>query len=199
MTDAYRPLPLRRLESGTRHFCPGQPMLRRVTADDPAASVMTDLGRVTAWTVERSTPLVEGLRIMRERGVRILLVCDADRTVVGALTGRDIAGEKPGRIMAKAGCGREALLVVDVMTIRPKLEALSMEDVSRARVGDIIATLRHADRQHALVLDDDPETGQPAVRGLFSLPQIGLRLGLDIDPPRQPITYAEPEKAGGAL
>jgi CBS domain-containing protein len=117
---------------------------------------------------------------MRERGARILLVCDAVRTVVGVLTSRDIAGEKPGRIMAKVGCEREALLVADVMTIRPKLEALSMEDVSRARVGDIIATLRHVDRQHALVLDDDPETGQPAVRGLFSLSQIGLRLGLDI-------------------
>ena len=74
-----------------------------------------------------------------------------------------------------------------------------MEDVSRARVGDIIATLRHVDRQHALVLDDDPETGQPAVRGLFSLSQIGLRLGLDIDPSRQPTTYAELVNASGAL
>ena len=49
------------------------------------------------------------------------------------------------------------------------------------------------------MVDTDPETGQPAVRGIFSLSQIGLRLGLDIDPSRQPTTYADLEKAGSML
>ena len=74
-----------------------------------------------------------------------------------------------------------------------------MEDVLGARVGDIIATLRQVNRQHALVLDTDPETDIPTVRGIFSLAEIGLRLGLDINRARQPTTYAELEKAGGSL
>ncbi|HCK80463.1 MAG TPA: hypothetical protein PK880_06755 [Candidatus Competibacter sp.] len=82
------------------------------------------------------------------------------------------------------------------MTIRPKLDALLMEGVSRARVGDIIATLRQVDRQHALVLDGEPETGTQVVRGIFSLSQIGLRLGLNIDPSRRPTPYAELARAG---
>ena len=198
MTHIYQPLSLHRLESGSRYFRPKQQLPWRITTDDPALSVMTDLSQVTAFTAELSTPLDKGLDIMIKRGIRILLVCDADGNIVGLLTSRDIDGDKPERILAKAGGVREDLRVADIMTLRPKLEALLMEDVRRARVGDIIATLREVGRQHALVLDDDPETGKPAVRGIFSLSQIGLRLGLDIDPSRQPTTYADLEKVGGA-
>ncbi len=199
MHPTYQPLPLHRLESGTRYFRPKQQLPWRVTTDDPALSVMTDLSQVTAFTTELTTPLGKGLEIMVKRGIRILLVCDADGHIIGLLTSRDIDGVKASRILAKAGGAWEDLRVADIMTLRPKLETLLMEDVLRARVGDIIATLRRVDRQHALVVDTDPETGQPAVRGLFSLSQIGLRLGLDIEPSRQPTTYADLEKAGGAL
>ena len=85
---------------------------------------------------------------MIKRGIRILLVCDADDNIIGLLTSRDIAGDKPHRILAKAGGGvREDLRVSDVMTLRPELELLSMEDIQRARIGDLIATLRQVDRR----------------------------------------------------
>ena len=199
MKHAYRSLPLHRLDRGIRHARPKQQLPRRITADDPALSVMTDLCQITAVTTELSTPLDKGLDIMVKRGVRILLVCDADDNILGVLTSRDIDGEKANRILAKTGGGREDLLVSDVMTLRAKLEVLMMEDVLGARVGDIIATLRQVGRQHALVLDTDPETDIPTVRGIFSLAEIGLRLGLDINRARQPTTYAELEKAGGSL
>ncbi|MFO1423741.1 MAG: CBS domain-containing protein [Candidatus Competibacteraceae bacterium] len=199
MNPTYQPLPLHRLESGARYFRPQQPLPWRVTTADPALSVMTDLSQVTAFTTEPTTPLGKGLELMIKRGIRILLVCDSDGHIVGLLTSRDIDGVKPGRILAKAGGAWEDLRVADIMTLRPKLETLLMEDVRRARVGDIIATLRQVDRQHALVVDTDPETSRPAVRGLFSLSQIGLRLGLDIDPSRQPTTYGDLEKAGALL
>ncbi len=195
----YQPLPPHRMERGTRYFRPKQGLPWRVTLDDPALSVMTDLSQVTAFIVELSTPLDKGLEIMIKRGIRILLVCDADDNIIGLLTSRDIAGDKPHRILAKAGGVQADLRVSDVMTLRPKLDVLSMEDVRRARVGDLIATLRQVDRQHALVLDRDPETGKSAVRGIFSLSQISLRLGLNIDPSRQATLYADFEKAGGTL
>ncbi|MBL8247332.1 MAG: hypothetical protein JNK95_03070, partial [Candidatus Competibacter sp.] len=100
------------------------------------------------------------------------------------------------RILAKAGGAWEDLLVADIMTLKPKLEVLLMAEVLNAHVGDIIATLRQAHRQHALVVDADPGTGKPAVRGLFSLSQIGLQLGLDIHPEQHPTTYADLEQAG---
>jgi len=196
MTPTYQPLLFHRLETNTGYLLAKRQLPERVTADSPAVEVMTDLSQVTAYTTELFTPLVQAQETMIRRGVRMLLVCDDNNYIIGLLTSHDIEGEKPRRIMAKSGCGWKDLLVADVMTIRPKLEALLMEDLLNARVGDIIATLRQVNRQHAIVVDSDPVTGVPAVRGIFSLSQIGLRLGLDIDPAQQPTTYAELEKAG---
>ncbi|HRF62931.1 MAG TPA: CBS domain-containing protein [Candidatus Competibacter sp.] len=195
MPQPYQTLPFHHLESGAGYFRPQQQLPEVVTEDDPATSVMTDLSQVTAYTTELDTPLAKALEIMVKRGVRMLLVRNTDGQIVGLLTSRDIEGDKPNRILAKAGGTWEDLLVADIMTLQPKLEVLLMEDVSQARVGDIIATLRQVNRQHAMVLDTDPQTGKPAVRGLFSLSQIGLQLGLDIDRSHHPTTYSDLEKA----
>lgn len=196
MAQDYQPLPFHRLDSGARYFRPRQSLPERVTAADPALMAMTDLSQVTAYTTELTTPLSKAQDLMIKRGVRLLLVNNANHQVIGLITSRDIEGEKPARILARAGGAWEDLLVADIMTFQPKLGVLLMEEVANARVGDIIATLRQADRQHALVVDTDPDTGKPAVRGLFSLSQIGLQLGLDIDPAQQPTTFADLERAG---
>lgn len=196
MAQDYQPLPFHRLDSGASYFRPRQSLPERVTTDDPALAAMTDLSQVTAYTTELTTPLSKALDLMIKRGVRLLLVNNADRQIIGLITSRDIEGEKPGRLLAKAGGAWEDLLVADIMTLQPRMKVLLMEEVANARVGDIIATLRQADRQHALVVDANPETGKPAVRGLFSLSQIGLQLGLDIHPTQQSTTYADLERAG---
>ncbi|MFO7640018.1 MAG: CBS domain-containing protein [Candidatus Competibacteraceae bacterium] len=196
MTQDYQPLSFQRMDSGVGYFRPKQQLPERVRADDPATQVMTDLSQVTAYTTELTASLDKALDYMVKRGVRLLLARDPTGQIVGLITSRDIEGEKPARILAKAGGAWEDLLVADIMTLQPKLEVLLMEDVLAARVGDIIASLRQAGRQHAMVVDRNPETGQLAVRGIFSLSQIGLQLGLDIDPARQPTTYADLEKAG---
>ena len=196
MTQDYQPLSFHRMESGVGYLRPKQQLPDRVRADDPAIQVMTDLRQVTTYTTELTTSLDKALDYMVKRGVRLLLIRNADGQIVGLITSRDIEGQKPARILAKAGGAWEDLLVADIMTLQPKLEVLLMEDVRAARVGDIIASLRQAGRQHAMVVDRDPETGRLAVCGIFSLSQIGLQLGLDIDPARQPTTYADLEKAG---
>jgi len=131
MKHPYRLLPLHRLDRGIRHARPKQRLPRRITTDDPALSVMTDLCQVTAVTTELSTPLGKGLDIMIKRGVRILLVVDADDNLLGLVTSRDVDGEKVTRILAKTHCARDDLLVADVMTLRAKLEAGSVDDGRR--------------------------------------------------------------------
>ena len=196
MTPRYQPLPFHHLEAGAGYFRPKQHLPDRVSADDPAVQVMTDLSQVTAYTTELDAPLSKALETMVKRGVRLLLVRDGDGRIAGLVTSRDIEGEKPGRILAKAGGDWEDLRVADIMTLKPKLEVLLMDDVRNARVGDIISTLRRMNRQHAMAVDTDPATGKPAVRGIFSMSQIGLLLGLDIDPAQRPTTFAQLERAG---
>ncbi len=192
---SYQILPFHHLESGAGYFRPRQQLPETVTESNPATDVMTDLSQVTAYTVELPTPLTKALETMIKRGVRMLLVRNADGQIVGLLTSRDIEGERPNRILAKAGGTWEDLLVADIMTLQPKLEVLAMADVSKACVGDIIATLRQVNRQHAMVVDADPQTGSPAVRGIFSLSQIGLQLGLDIDHTHHATTYSDLQSA----
>ncbi|HXH02423.1 MAG TPA: CBS domain-containing protein [Candidatus Competibacteraceae bacterium] len=191
----YKPLPFHHLETGATYFRPRQHLPERVTEDDPAIDCMTDLRQVTAILVSLTTPLHMAHERMVKGGVRLLLVADPDGTVRGLITSRDIQGEKPMKILEKTGGRYEDLLVRDIMTLHGKLEVLRMEDVLRAKVGDIIATLKEVDRQHAMVVDTDPDTGKLAIRGIFSLSQIAQQLGLPIDPSQRATTFAELEQA----
>lgn len=195
MKNEFTSLEFHALESGATYFRPKQQLPETVTETDPAVNVMTDLSHVTAYTAELTTPLDKARETMVKREVRMLLVRDANGTIKGLITSRDIEGDKPEKILQKTGGNRKDLMVCDIMTLEGKLEVLMIEDVLQARVGDIIATLRKAKRQHAMVVDTNPDTGNLAVRGIFSLSQIGVQLGLDIDPSEGAITYADLEQA----
>ena len=77
------------------------------------------------------------------------------------------------------------------MVSRENIEVLSLRDVSHARVGDIVETLKHAERQHALVVDDQGSNNENSVRGIFSLTQIARQLGVDIQIHKLDHTFAE--------
>lgn len=194
MGDQYQPLQFQSLETGITYFRPHQD-LPEVTEGDPAVNVMTDLSKVTAFTAELLTPLSKALNMMVKAKVRLLLVRDHDGAVRGLITSRDLQGEKPKKILEKSYLTMDELVVRDIMTLSNKLDVLKMEDVQKASVGDIIATLKEVGRQHAMVLDTDPSTGKPAIRGLFSLSQIARQLGLEIDPAQQATTFAQIEEA----
>ncbi|MFZ3174169.1 MAG: CBS domain-containing protein, partial [Thiobacillus sp.] len=49
-----------------------------------------------------------------------------------------------------------------------------------AHVGDIVETLKHSGRQHALVVEDEPLTEKPTIRGIFSASQIARQLGIPL-------------------
>jgi hypothetical protein len=99
------------------------------------------------------------------------------------------------KILEKTGGTFNELIVGDLMTMKNKLEVLMMTDVLQAQVGDIIATLKAVNRQHAIVVDSDHYSGELAVRGIFSLSQIGRQLGLEISPTQRPTTFSDIEWA----
>lgn len=191
----FKPIRFHSLETGASYFRPKQELPERVKVTDPAIDCMTDLRQVTLLMVSPTTPLNMALERMVKSGVRMLMVVDPDGTVRGLITSRDLEGEKPLKIQEKTGIKREDLVVRDIMTLKGKLEALMMEEVLRAKVGDIIVTLREVNRQHAMAVETDPDTGKLAVRGIFSLSQIGRQLGLSIDPSQKATTFAELEQA----
>jgi CBS domain-containing protein len=57
----------------------------------PATTTLGDIASRELLMVEQSAAIEDAVRAMRTRGVRRLLVCDADRKVVGILSLSDIA------------------------------------------------------------------------------------------------------------
>ena len=170
----YAPLKLTPVATGARVAEPMAP--GRVTLDDPAFSVMTDLRVVSAATITPHERIGEAHAVMIRRGVRLLFVLDASAVVVGVITATDLLGEKPVRFMQSHGVANAEILVEDIMTPAAMLEAIPLEDVAQMRVGHVVATLKAVQRQHLMVAED----GGRRVRGLFSASQIARQLGMEL-------------------
>lgn len=200
MNRIYQPLSLRPLRSGAQFQHPA-PLGERVRIDSPALEVMTDLGRVPAATIDPDAPLDAANRFMIRRGVRLLLVTDERRRVLGLITASDILGERPLTFALDRGVRRQDILVRDIMTPRERLDVLWYSEVARAGVGHIVATLKAVGRQHALVADSGPDGEtlemREVVRGIFSLSQIARQLGIAIPSTEVAHTFAEIEAALG--
>ena len=192
MLRNYLPLSATMLQAGVGYAQPTQPVPERITLDDSALSVMTDLKLVTAVIILPGDLADEAHRRMVQRGVRLLLVINQDRKVLGIVTATDILGEKPVMAASQRAIRRGEVLVKDIMTPQERLEVLSMADVSASKVGHIVSTLQRTGRQHAMVVDTDA-SGRQTVRGLFSATQIARQLGVAIPTNEVALTFSEIE------
>jgi CBS domain-containing protein len=193
--DEFRSITLHALPGLVRYFEPCQELPGKILDRSPAVLAMTDLRQQVAITIEAGVSVEYAMQRMKTAGVRLLFVVNADKEIVGLITATDILGEKPQQFRQELHLRHEEITVLDIMTRYSALDVLYMEDVLRARVGDIVATLKKVGRQHALVLDNDPHTGRPAIRGIFSLSQISRQLGQAIDSPDVARSFAELEVA----
>ena len=159
--------------------------------EDSALVVMTDLNKIKAFTIEATASIDFANSKMIASGVRLLFVMNADDELVGLITASDLFGETPITHMQKHGGRRENILVQDIMTPREKLKTLQLTDVSKARVGDIIETMKDFGRQHILVVDKPDGKSNERICGLFSTTQISRQLGIEINLSPRASTFAE--------
>jgi CBS domain-containing protein len=185
----YSPLPLGPLGPRARLAEPMPP--GRVTLDDPAFSVMTDLREVSAAITTADESIAAAEAIMIRRGVRLLFVLDGERKLAGVITATDLLGEKPMRFMQARGVSHSEVQVGDIMTPAPRLQALSLLDVAQMRVGHIVATLKAVNRRHLTVAED----GGNRIRGLFSASQVARQLGMELQTFEIAQTFADIEAA----
>jgi CBS-domain-containing membrane protein len=185
----YSALTLTRLETGARVAEPMAP--GRVTLDDPAFSVMTDLREVSAATTRPDETIDAAHAQMIRRAVRLLFVLDAGGAVAGVITATDLLGEKPVRFMQERGVSHAEILVEDIMTPADRLEAMSILDVAQMRVGHIVATLQAVGRKHLMVSEDAGRR----IRGLFSSSQLARQLGVELQTFEVARSFADIEAA----
>ena len=152
-----------------------------VTADSPAVTVMTDLRKVRAITINPETPIDAALTVMIHAKVRLLVVIDASGVIVGLASAQELTGEKPLRVANDERIHRDAVSVAQVMTRSAEIQPLNIRDVEHATVSDIVMHLIQAHKQHALVIESSEEGDRYHACGLFSATQIGRQLGQDIN------------------
>jgi len=152
-----------------------------VRLDSPALQVMTDLTLVKAATTHPGTSLRQAEQMMIYQGVRMLFVVSDMPSLEGLITTTDLTGDRAMRIVAERHVHHDELCVADVMTPMSMLDALDLERMLAASVGQVVATLKRFGRNHLLVVEGAaPQTPQ-RVRGVISRAQIERQLGTPID------------------
>lgn len=164
----YQPLAISTLPAATGYTRPFFHIQNPVTVRSSAVEVMTDLRFIPAATVSAELDIESANQKMIARGVRALLVVNVLQDVIGIVTSSDLMEERPANVN----------LVRDIMTGAEHIEVMFLSDVVLARVGDVVATLKHSGRQHALVLEEQSGSGQRLVCGIFSATQIARQLGI---------------------
>lgn len=199
LTGRYVPLRRFLARPGVHYALPAPKAATPAQIDSPATEVMTDLRRVTPVTIAFDAPIEAANQMMIGKGVRALFVVDEAHRMLGVITATDVLGETPLRVAQGRDIRRSELVVRDIMTPADQLEVLDLHEVSRARVGDVVATLQLAGRQHALAVEvvDGANPGAVTVCGIFSLTQIARQLGIAPGQTTHDIarTFAEIESA----
>lgn len=192
MLMTYAPLQNYPLKSGAAFARPVQSLPERVKLSDPAMDVMTDTSKVSVISIRANRSMQRANEKMIRYGVRMLLVLDENEQIAGLITATDVLGEKPVRFLKNMGGTNADILVRDIMTAQPDLEVMKCDDVQRAKVGQIVATLKKSNRQHALVVTEGPD-GKQTICGLFSITQIARQLGAQVQSFELARTFAEIE------
>lgn len=165
----YKPLAMQYFNNTVQILHPTPPI--SVTFDSPALNVMTDLRKIQAAVISPDVSMEIANTYMIQRGVRTLLVVHDNQSLVGIITATDILGEKPMRFVQQRNIKHNEILVADIMTPLKKLEAIPLEEVEHARVGNIVASLYESGRLHALVAGSVKHLGLSTICGIFLGPK----------------------------
>lgn len=176
----------------------GGPEAPRVRTEDRALPLMTDFRASPVVSLVAHTQIDRAIDHMIVAGVRMCFVVDTAGALIGAVTAADIQGEKPIRHLQSLGGGmrtysRQEVEVLHVMEPLAQLKVVTMTEIARAAIVDVIAAMRGIGRRHLIVIES--ESGSIALRGVFSASHIERHIGhaLDIAPAAN--TFAEIELA----
>jgi signal-transduction protein with cAMP-binding, CBS, and nucleotidyltransferase domain len=152
-----------------------------VRLESPALQVMTDLTLVKAATIQPATSLRQAEQMMIYQGVRMLFVVTDMPSIEGLITSTDLRGDHAMRIVSERNVHHDELCVADVMSGLSMLDAIDLERMRAANVGQVVATLKRQGRNHLLVVERATPSAPQRVRGVVSRSQIARQLGAPVE------------------
>ncbi len=188
-------LPTFRLQPGVSLAQVQPQALSAVTLDSPALQVMTDLTLIKAATTQPSTSLRQAEQMMIYQGVRMLFVVSDMPALEGLITTTDLGGDRALALVAERQVRHDELSVADVMTPLSMLDAIDLDSMRNACVGNAVATLKRFGRNHLLVVQAASAPTPLRVRGVISRAQIERQLGMALDFAPIASSFSEIERA----
>lgn len=165
------------------------------TMSDPAASVLTDL-RHSAIVIADHLDRLDGVgELLMRAGVHMALVSDVHGEIVGMVTDEHLRGEAPMRRAMAARVHHDELTLEDVMVPLDDWAVIDAAELPRARVGDVVETLRAHGQRYLFVVEAGD--GRPALLGLFSARRIEAELEQPIHSDGHAHSFAELESRLG--
>ncbi len=150
-----------------------------------ALTLFTDFRRHEPLVIDGWMTATAAQQYMRQSNAKLRLVVDHGGEFIGTITLAELSEERLLKRVA-AGERRNEIQVMDLMTHRHELRALDYDDLRRARVGDVIDTLRYHGERHCLVVAFRTHR----IRGLIAASDVARRLHTNLDMPAAP-TFAD--------
>ncbi len=179
MTKNYAPIPQMVITQPTAITQPSHCYVAEIHEDSSAFKVMSDLKLAAPAATSDTSSVKHANQQMIDRAVRMLLVVDDMQQLIGLITNTDLLGEKPHKHMQDHRCSTHDIQVKDLMTPIDGIKVLDYSDIERAKVGDIIATLKQNGHEHVLIADYQDD-GTLSICGIFSLSHINQMMNSQI-------------------
>jgi len=125
-----------------------------VKLDDTAMLVFTDFKKYQPRMLEITASIDTALEMMRKTHVRMNLVIDSEEHFKGIISLLDLQSSKVMSASTKLGLSRSDLTVREVMLPKEKLHTITLGELRKASIGDLLQTMQYYGDQHALIVDE---------------------------------------------
>lgn len=143
--------------------------------EDPAEKALINICSLLSNTIQSSDSIDYALDEIKKTPIHFLLVVGRDGCLKGAISGEDILGEKPIKILQERRIARSQITVGMVMTPSTQFAVIDAHDIVYAKIGHIVNTLQYYKKQYALVVKSD-SANHPEVEGIFALSELSRQL-----------------------
>jgi len=148
---------------------------KKITPESPALSIFTDFKVHYPFDLNHKTTAKEARLIMDKAHARLRFVVDDNGVFLGVVTLDDLSEQRMIQKIAE-GHREHEILITDFMQSREQLKAFDYNELSRAKIIDVIETLKMQRQKHCLVIDDESHE----IRGIISSSDISRALDMPI-------------------
>ncbi len=157
-----------------------------VNGGTSALSILTDFRSHKAHMVDADIEASEALELMLAEDVRTKIVVNKEREFIGVISLDDLSEHNMVLKRISLRVRPEELLVRDLMHSRRDIRAIDYAEFSRAKVADVVSTLKKQHQDYLLVVDQD----EHHIRGLVSARDISRRLHTPVEIERE-LTFVD--------